>query len=231
MILCITDGKKYNMRIHDVSLDWLVITFVSYLLFRPKGYRLIDFEMFKNCLNEIADKTFSHKIKDEWTRREIVYRNVIGKAPEMVGITVSALFFTKYVLSYATRFRGYIVPGSGSRGARKSWGCRVKIWPKIFSPLPFLRPWFWAEKRDQFWVKTFFWLVFTWFWGKNRTTFERRPFFWSSLEFGQKIGPILSEDLFFLFLVFTWFWKKKRTNFEWRPIFFFFGLHLILGKK
>ena len=51
--------------------------------------------MFINCLNEIADKKYLHKIKDEWARREFVYQNVIGKAPEYVGITVNL-----HILSY-----------------------------------------------------------------------------------------------------------------------------------
>lgn len=44
--------------------------------------------MFLNCLNEIADKTYSNRIKNEWARRELIYQRVIGKAPELVGITV-----------------------------------------------------------------------------------------------------------------------------------------------
>ena len=82
--------------------------------------------------------------------------------------------------------RGYIIPGPGSRRARKSWGCRVKFWVNFF-PLSSLRPWYWQKKGTnfgrrpfflvEFWVKTFFFLVRTWFWAKNRTNFEWRPFF------------------------------------------------------
>lgn len=55
---------------------------------RRKGYRLIDFEMFMNCLNEIADRKYEKKLPDIRTRREIIYQGVIGKAPELIGITV-----------------------------------------------------------------------------------------------------------------------------------------------
>ncbi|XP_078494081.1 uncharacterized protein LOC144749578 [Ciona intestinalis] len=54
---------------------------------KPKGTRLVEFEMFMNCLNEIADRVIGSKVKDEKLRREIIYNRVIGKAPEYVGIT------------------------------------------------------------------------------------------------------------------------------------------------
>ena len=50
----------------------------------------------------------------------------------------------------------------------------------------------------------------SWLWAKNEAKFERRPFFCSSPNFGQKLGPNLSEDLFLIY---------------------FFVLHLILGAR
>jgi len=65
------------------------------VVFRPKGERLIDFNMFLNCLNEVADRKFSKKVANEKARREVVYNNVIGKAPELVGITVNLSFYSR----------------------------------------------------------------------------------------------------------------------------------------
>ncbi|XP_039269969.2 uncharacterized protein LOC120344723 [Styela clava] len=53
---------------------------------KPKGQRLIDFDMFVKCLEEIADRKYK-AITDDKNRRRKVFENVIGKAPEYVGIT------------------------------------------------------------------------------------------------------------------------------------------------